>query len=85
LKNAVDNAKSKGLNTRLLRISSIAVNQARSSRRRLYRAHGRINSFSSNPCHIHLILEEVEKRVAKPENEGRAYRSGAARVNKILN
>ena len=85
LKNAVDNAKSKGLNTKLMRITNIAVQEARGSRRRLYRAHGRINSFSSNPCHIHIILEEVEKRVAKPETEGRAYRSGAARVNKILN
>ena len=85
LKNAVDNAKSKGLNTKLMRVANIAVHQARSSRRRLYRAHGRINSFSSNPCHIHIILEEAEKKVATPEKEGRIYRSGAARVANILN
>ena len=85
LKNAVDNAKSKGLNTKLMRVANIAVHQARGSRRRLYRAHGRINSFSSNPCHIHIILEETEKKVATPNEEGRAYRSGAARVANILN
>ena len=83
LKNAVDNAKAKGLNTNLMRISHIAVQQAGSSRRRLYRAHGRINSFSSNPCHIELILSEEEKRVTKPV-EGLKV-SGARRIANILN
>ncbi|KAL7711788.1 60S ribosomal protein L17 [Entamoeba marina] len=39
LKNAVSNAKARGLNTNLMYVSHTAVQQARSARRRLYRAH----------------------------------------------
>lgn len=39
------------------------VNAAPKGRRRTYRAHGRINAYMSNPCHIELILEEKESAV----------------------
>ena len=43
----------------------VQVNQAPKQRRRTYRAHGRINPYMSNPCHIELIAEEVNEAVKK--------------------
>ncbi|KAF8049056.1 hypothetical protein N665_2313s0001 [Sinapis alba] len=56
LKNAERNAEVKGLDVDALFISHIQVNQAAKQRRRTYRAHGRINPYMSNTCHIELIL-----------------------------
>ncbi|KFY10456.1 hypothetical protein V491_07640 [Pseudogymnoascus sp. VKM F-3775] len=72
LKNAEANADTKGLDTGNLVVKHIQVNQAPKQRRRTYRAHGRINPYMSNPCHIELILTESEEVVAKGEAvEGR--------------
>uniref|UniRef100_A0A453RMS9 60S ribosomal protein L17-2 n=3 Tax=Aegilops tauschii subsp. strangulata TaxID=200361 RepID=A0A453RMS9_AEGTS len=65
LKNAESNAEVKGLDVDNLYISHIQVNQAQKQRRRTYRAHGRINPYMSNPCHIELILSEKEEPVKK--------------------
>ncbi|KAF2485508.1 ribosomal protein L22/L17 [Neohortaea acidophila] len=65
LKNAEANADTKGLDTSNLIVKHIQVNQAPKQRRRTYRAHGRINPYMSNPCHIELILTEGEEVVAK--------------------
>lgn len=78
LKNAEANADTKGLDTGNLIVKHIQVNQAPKQRRRTYRAHGRINPYMSNPCHIELILapasETVKKaketEVAKTREEG---------------
>ena len=43
LKNAESNAVAKGLDTDMIEISHIQVNQAPKQRRRTFRAHGRIN------------------------------------------
>ncbi|KAF2595671.1 hypothetical protein F2Q68_00008478 [Brassica cretica] len=70
LKNAESNAEVKGLDVDALFISHIQVNQAAKQRRRTYRAHGRINPYMSNPCHIELILSEKEESVKKePETQ----------------
>ncbi|KAF2816045.1 60S ribosomal protein L17 [Mytilinidion resinicola] len=72
LKNAEANADTKGLDTSNLQVKHIQVNQAPKQRRRTYRAHGRINPYMSNPCHIELILTEGEEVVQKsPEVVGR--------------
>ncbi|GAM90730.1 hypothetical protein ANO11243_087750 [Dothideomycetidae sp. 11243] len=65
LKNAEANADSKGLDTSNLVVKHIQVNQAPKQRRRTYRAHGRINPYMSNPCHIEMILTEGEEVVKK--------------------
>ncbi|KAJ5574838.1 2-hydroxyacid dehydrogenase [Penicillium hetheringtonii] len=65
LKNAEANADVKGLDTQALIVSRIQVNQAPAQRRRTYRAHGRINPYQSQPCHIELILTEANEEVAK--------------------
>ena len=69
LKNAEANADTKGLDTSNLIVKHIQVNQAPKQRRRTYRAHGRINPYMSNPCHIEMILTEGEETVKKgPED-----------------
>merc|ERR1712078_455122 len=68
LKNAEANADTKGLDTSNLVVKHIQVNQAPKQRRRTYRAHGRINPYMSNPCHIELIVVEDEETVARPED-----------------
>jgi ribosomal protein uL22 len=70
LKNAEANADTKGLDTSNLIVKHIQVNQAPKQRRRTYRAHGRINPYMSNPCHIELILTEGEEAVTKAEELG---------------
>ncbi|VVB17659.1 unnamed protein product [Arabis nemorensis] len=82
LKNAESNAEVKGLDVDALFISHIQVNQAQKQRRRTYRAHGRINPYMSNPCHIELILSEKEAPVKKePETQlsssGKSKKSSA--------
>lgn len=52
-----------------LYISHIQVNMAPRIRRRTYRAHGRINPYVSNPCHIEVILCEKTKSTQKNEKE----------------
>lgn len=69
LKNVQANAETKGLNTEELVIKHINVNPAPKQRRRTYRAHGRINPFMSNPCHIEIIVSEDEKKVEKTKDE----------------
>ncbi|KIV97421.1 60S ribosomal protein L17 [Exophiala mesophila] len=68
LKNAEANADTKGLDTSNLIVKHIQVNQAPKQRRRTYRAHGRINPYMSNPCHIELILTEAEENITKSED-----------------
>ncbi|KAF2197725.1 ribosomal protein L22 [Delitschia confertaspora ATCC 74209] len=68
LKNAEANADTKGLDTSTLIVKHIQVNQAPKQRRRTYRAHGRINPYMSNPCHIELILAEGDEIVQKSQD-----------------
>lgn len=56
LRNAESNAQQKNLKTEDLYVSNICVNQARKSRRRTYRAHGRINPFMAVRDMILMIL-----------------------------
>jgi large subunit ribosomal protein L17e len=57
------------LNVDNLEITHILVQHAPQMRRRTYRAHGRINPYMSNPCHIEIIAEESEQAVPKPADE----------------
>ena len=53
LKNAEANADTKGLDTSNLIVKHIQVNQAPKQRRRTYRAHGRINPYSTLTPYSH--------------------------------
>ncbi|KAI4521670.1 ribosomal protein L22/L17 [Schizophyllum commune] len=69
LKNAESNADAKNIDVEELTIKNIVVQQAPKTRRRTYRAHGRINPYLGHPCHVEVILaageEEVEKSTDK--------------------
>merc|ERR1711937_287440 len=75
LRNAESNAELKSLDVDSLFVEHIAVNEAPCNRRRVYRAHGRINPFMSHPCHIEMILTEGEERVAKEAEVGKKKES----------
>ncbi|KAI9783376.1 MAG: 60S ribosomal protein L17 [Geoglossum umbratile] len=88
LRNAEANADTKGLDTGNLIVKHIQVNQAPKQRRRTYRAHGRINPYMSNPCHIELILAEGEEVVQKspevPEGGRLSARQRAIRQRRAI-
>merc|ERR1712203_1217521 len=66
LRNSESNAEYKGLDTENLIVDHIQVNRAPKMRRRTYRAHGRINPYMSSPCHIEVVLAEIEQQL-KPK------------------
>ncbi|BEJ13885.1 hypothetical protein CspHIS471_0310590 [Cutaneotrichosporon sp. HIS471] len=68
LKNAESNADAKDLASDELFIKNIVVQQAPKTRRRTYRAHGRINPFQGHPCHIEIILSTPESEVARSKD-----------------
>ena len=89
LKNAEANADTKGLDTNNLVVKHIQVNQAPKQRRRTYRAHGRINPYMSNPCHVEMILVEAGEEVKKGqevEKSGQrlSVRQRAARARRAI-
>ncbi len=69
LKNAESNGESKSLDPELLVVKHIACQPGVKGRRRTFRAHGRINAFMSNPCHIEMILSEEAEQVEKPATQ----------------
>ena len=71
LRNAESNAELKSLDVDSLFVEHVSVNEAPKNRRRMYRAHGRINPFMSHPCHIEMILTEGEERVQKESENGK--------------
>ena len=66
MKHAKNNAREKELDVDRLVVDHIHVSRAPKTRRRTYRAHGRINAYMSSPCHVQLILTEKENIVNKP-------------------
>jgi len=65
LKNAESNADAKNLEVESLMIRNIVVQQAPKTRRRTYRAHGRINPYQGHPCHVEVILAATDAEVEK--------------------
>ena len=47
---------------------NIVVQQAPTTYRRTYRAHGRINPYRSNPCHIEILLASPSEQVQKTKS-----------------
>lgn len=67
LRNAEANAEAKGLDVATLRVTHILANRAPKTRRRTYRAHGRIGPYQSSPAHIELFCTADAEPVAKAE------------------
>jgi len=49
--------------------------RAAKTRRRTYRAHGRINPYMSSPCHIEITLVEKEQAFARADEPERKKES----------
>ncbi|KAJ8495190.1 hypothetical protein ONZ45_g12972 [Pleurotus djamor] len=69
LKNAESNADAKNIDVEDLTIKNIVVNQAPKTRRRTYRAHGRINPYQGHPCHVEIILSASDAEVEKSHDK----------------
>jgi large subunit ribosomal protein L17e len=81
LTNAQSNAELKGLDVDRCEIEHIQVNRAPKTRRRTYRAHGRIGPYMSNPCHVEMIVSEPSEGVKKaPAVQPKMTRKLAARI-----
>jgi large subunit ribosomal protein L17e len=65
LTNAEANAEFKGLDIDNCFIYHIQVNEAVKTRRRTYRAHGRIGPYQSYPCHVEMLVAEKNSIVEK--------------------
>ncbi|KAH8923616.1 ribosomal protein L22 [Atractiella rhizophila] len=65
IKNAAANAVVNNLVEDELSIKNIVVQQAPKTRRRTYRAHGRINPYQGHPCHIEIITAQEDREVPK--------------------
>jgi large subunit ribosomal protein L17e len=67
LKNAEANADTKGLDTSNLIIKHIQVNQAPKQRRRTYRAHGRVSSWTFGYyCCSGLTIVQINPYMSNP-------------------
>ena len=69
LKNAESNADAKSLDLEDLVIKNIVVQQAPNTRRRTYRAHGRINPYQGHPCHVEIILAAEDEPVERAKDK----------------
>ncbi|KAL1413100.1 60S ribosomal protein L17 [Vanrija pseudolonga] len=76
LKNAESNAEAKDLASDELIIKNVVVQQAPKTRRRTYRAHGRINPYQGHPCHIEIILSTPSSEVARAKDLDVAAKTG---------
>ncbi|KAF9452981.1 ribosomal protein L22 [Macrolepiota fuliginosa MF-IS2] len=70
LKNAESNADAKNIDVEDLFIKNIVVQQAPKTRRRTYRAHGRINPYQGHPAHVEIILAASDTEVEKATDKG---------------
>lgn len=69
LTNAEANAEVKSLDLDELSVVHAQANQAAKTRRRTYRAHGRIGPYMCRPAHIELVLGKAADRVKKGAEE----------------
>ncbi|KAG2338478.1 60S ribosomal protein L17 L23, partial [Suillus weaverae] len=82
LKNAESNADAKSLELEDLYIKNIGVQQAPKTRRRTYRAHGRINPYQGHPCHVEIILGVSGEEVERSKDKDAAAVSSLSSLNR---
>jgi large subunit ribosomal protein L17e len=70
LVNAEANADMRGLDVDELSIVHAQANRAPKTRRRTYRAHGRIGPYMALPAHCELVLAKAADLVKKGKEEG---------------
>ncbi|KAI5117454.1 hypothetical protein M0805_005831 [Coniferiporia weirii] len=82
LKNAESNADAKSLGLEDLFIKNIVVQQAPKTRRRTYRAHGRINPYQGHPCHIEVILGATDEEVERAKDKDAVAKAAFSGLNR---
>ncbi|KAH9922840.1 60S ribosomal protein L17/L23 [Epithele typhae] len=82
LKNAESNADAKNLDLEDLYIKNIVVQQAPKTRRRTYRAHGRINPYQGHPCHVEIILSATDSEVERAKDKDAVAASSLSGLNR---
>lgn len=82
MKNAESNADAKSLSLEDLYIKNIVVEQAPKTRRRTYRAHGRINPYQGHPCHIEVILGATDEEVERAKDKDVVATGSLAGLNR---
>ena len=65
--NAESNAEMRGLDASELSVVHSQANRAPTTRRRTYRAHGRIGPYMARPAHCELVLGKAADLVKKGE------------------
>mmetsp|Transcript_21542 Transcript_21542/g.48806 ORF Transcript_21542/g.48806 Transcript_21542/m.48806 type:complete len:154 (+) Transcript_21542:728-1189(+) len=65
IKNLISIVSKNNMNQDVFLIKNININQAIKGRRRTFRAHGRINPFENNPCHIKISIIKNKINIPK--------------------
>ena len=52
------------------------------TRRRTYRAHGRINPYQGHPCHVEIILSATDAEVERSKDKDAVARSSLTGLNR---
>lgn len=52
------------------------------TRRRTYRAHGRINPYQGHPCHVEIILSASEEQVERSKDKDTVSRLALTGLNR---
>ena len=52
------------------------------TRRRTYRAHGRINRYQGHPCHVEIILSATDAEVERAKDKDAVAKSSLAGLNR---
>ena len=83
LVNAEANAEMKGIDVDDLSIVHTQANRAPTTRRRTYRAHGRIGPYMARPAHCELVLAKSADLVKKGEGEAKTLKLGKRRAAQL--
>jgi large subunit ribosomal protein L17e len=83
VKNAESNAEAQGLEVDELNVVHAQANRAQRTRRRTYRAHGRIGPYMALPAHCEVVLAKPADRVKKAAGEQKQIKLGKRRTAQL--
>lgn len=83
LTNAEANADMRGLDVEELSLVHAQANRASPTRRRTYRAHGRIGPYMARPAHCEVVLAKVGDKVAKGEGAAKTLKLSSKRAAQL--
>ena len=60
----------------------LTLNLSQKTRRRTYRAHGRINPYQGHPCHVEIILSATDSEVERAKDKDVVAASSLSGLNR---